>query len=107
MVIGVMLGAAVAAWAQYVYPGIYLSSDLLQMNGNYASVYVAGVVDGLTAQQFHLYRGGGGQKHVDKAYQCLVNRRYEQKPFSSWLQSTWKAEPNRNAALMMIDRCQR
>lgn len=102
-VVGLGLGCAVAASAQYMYPGLYTAKVLAGMHPAQSAVYAYGVVDAFIARDFHLNRGGGGAKHIDKAFACLANR-VAAGDITPWLRTVWSADPNRNGALMMIDR---
>lgn len=102
-VVGIIVGCAVAASAQYVYPGLYTAKVLTGMPPAQSTVYAYGVVDAFIARDFHLNRGGNGAKHLDKAFACLANR-VAAGDIAPWLRTVWTADPNRNGALMMVDR---
>lgn len=106
VLIGLVLGLAVMASAQYMYPGLYDGKALTDNPGG-AAWYSYGVIDALIARHHHIYvygAGGAGAKHLDKAYECMwTTRIWRSEDFQRRLRALWLEEPHRNGALRMID----
>lgn len=102
MIIGLLLGAALTVSAQWSYVGVYTTQDLARSHPSYAGVYAIGVHDSLVAQQFHLWGGGAGQAHLNRAIPCLRDLVYRA-DLPKHMQALMARTSGRNAAIAIID----